>query len=113
MGLVIFALIWDFIEHYLNLTGDWARFIQLLFRALIFLANLGGITVIIGGWAILRGYEMLGKVLIFIGCGTGFITLVVQFLIAYGTGTWDVFNGTMMTLTGIGTLLSLAARRLA
>lgn len=111
--MVIFALIWDFIEHFLNLVGDFALFIGLVFRVLIFLASLGGITVIIGGWAILRGHETLGKVLIIIGCGTGFITLLVQFLIAYGTRTWDVFNGTMMTFTGIGTLMALAARKLA
>jgi hypothetical protein len=112
-GWGIFAIIYSFIDHYLNITGDFANMIKLVFQILIFLASLGGITVIIGGYAMLKGFERIGKILTIIGCGTGFLTLVWQLLVAYATNTFNVWTGAMMTFTGIGTVLALISQKLA
>jgi hypothetical protein len=112
-GWGIFATIYRFIDHYLNITGDFANMIRLVFQVLIFLASLGGITVIIGGYAMLKGFERIGKVLTIIGCGTGILTLIWQLLVAYGTNTFNAWTGAMMTFTGIGAVLAIISQRLA
>jgi hypothetical protein len=110
-GWGIFAFVWDVIKD--HLAGDWVFLVSLVFRILIFLAALGGLTVIIGGYFMLKGYPKTGKVFVMIGCGTGILTLLVLGLIAYLTNTWDSWTSSMLGFTGIGIVLAWISRKLA
>ena len=112
-GWGIFAFVWAVIKDHLDRVGDLANLIALIFRIFIFLASLGGITVILGGYALLKGYLKTGKVLILIGCGTGLLTLIVLGFIAWVTNTWDAWASSMLGFTGIGIVLAWIARKLA
>lgn len=112
-GWGIFAVIWSILKAHLGVLGDYSYQVRLLFQILIFLANLGGITVMLGGWAMLKGFQRTGKVLVIIGCGTGLLSLIWQLLVAWANNSVDAWTGSMMTFTGIGTVLALIAQRLA
>ena len=112
-GWGIFALIWTFAKDHLDLTGDFAKYVVLVFQALIFLASLGGITVMLGGYAMLKGHPTIGKVLVMIGCGTGLLMLIVLGFIAYVTNNWDSWTTSMLGFTGIGIVLAWISRKLA
>jgi len=112
-GWGIFAFIWNVIKDRLDLSGDLAVYVTLVFRIFIFLASLGGITVILGGYAMLKGYLKTGKILVMIGCGTGLLTLIVLGFIAYVTNSWDSWSSSMLGFTGIGIVLAWISRKLA
>jgi len=112
-GWGVFAFLWNILKDHLGFAGAYAGQVRLLFQILIFLANLGGITVMVGGWAMLKGLRRTGRVLVMIGCGAGLLTLVWQLLVAYANNSVDAWTGSMMTFTGIGTVLALIAQRLA
>jgi len=112
-GWGLFAFLWGILKDHLGLAGAHADMVRLLFQILIFLANLGGITVILGGWAMLKGFRRTGRVLVMIGCGAGLLTLVWQLLVAYANDSVDAWTGFMMSFTGIGTVLAIVAQRLA
>jgi hypothetical protein len=110
-GWGIFAFIWTLLKD--HLAGDLAIYLALVFRVLIFLASLGGITVMLGGYAMLKGHPTIGKVLVMIGCGTGLLMLIVLGFIAYVTNTWDSWTSSMLGFTGIGIVLAWISRKLA
>jgi hypothetical protein len=112
-GWGIFAFLWNILKDHLGIAGAYAGQVRKLFQILIFLANLGGITVMLGGWVILKGFQRTGRVLVMIGCGTGLLTLVWQLLVAWANNSVDAWTGSMMTFTGIGTVLALISQRLA
>lgn len=110
-GSTLFTLVKEFILPHVG--GEAGETLALVLGILILLAALGGITVIAGGYCILRGIERVGKILIFIGLGIGIIGLIIGLVVALGSGTLDVFTGSMLTFTGIGTVLSIVASKLA
>jgi hypothetical protein len=56
--------------------------VQIIFAALIFIASLGGISVITGGLLIGKNRVMTGKLIISLGTGMGLIGLIVSIVIA-------------------------------
>ena len=95
----------------LNLLGSEMR---MLFNVLIFLAALGGITVMIGGYLIYKDFHRIGKILVVIGCGVGLLGLLIQAFLAWINGSLSEFK-TYMTSTfqGIGILLSIICVKIA
>ena len=51
--------------------------VQIIFAILIFIASLGGVSVIMGGLLIGKNKLLAGKVIIFLGAGMGLIGLIV------------------------------------
>lgn len=80
---------------------------------MIYLAMLGGFAVILGGLLMWKGFDLFGKILVWLGTGIGVISLIVSAIIAYATGRWDSFITSNMTLIGIGLVISIIARWLA
>jgi len=80
---------------------------------MIYIALLGGFAVIIGGYLMWTGFDLFGKILIWLGTGVGVLSLVVSAVVAYATGGWDSFVTSNMTFIGIGLVLSIVARKLA
>jgi len=80
---------------------------------MIYLALLGGFAVILGGLLMWKGFDLFGKVLVWLGTGIGVISLIVAAMIAVATGRWDSFVTSNMTLIGIGLVISIIARWLA
>jgi hypothetical protein len=80
---------------------------------MIYLAMLGGFAVILGGLLMWKGFDIAGKILVWLGTGVGILSLVISGLIAYATGSWDAYVTSNLTLVGIGLVLSIVARRLA
>jgi hypothetical protein len=60
-----------------------------------------------------RGFDLPGKILVWLGSGVGALALAIAALVAYATGKWDTFVTSNMTLTGIGLALAIVARWLA
>lgn len=110
-GSTLFGLIKEFIAP--HLSGDVGETISLVLEILIFLAALGGIMVIAGGYFVIRGNERVGKILIFIGLGLGLIGLIIGLIVALGSGTIDIFTGSMLSFTGIGSIMAIVASKLA
>jgi hypothetical protein len=110
-GWGIFEVLLDLADKYV--TGDMRDTVLLILKVLIFMAALGGILVIIGGYLMLRGNERIGKILAIIGTGFGLITIIIGLISALATGSWDAFIISLMTFTGIGTILSIIAQKLA
>ena len=80
---------------------------------MIYLAMLGGLAVILGGLLMWKGFDIAGKILVWLGTGIGVLSLVISGIIAYATGSWDAYVTSNLTLVGIGLVLSIVARRLA
>lgn len=80
---------------------------------MIYIALLGGFAVIIGGYLMWKGFDIAGKIAVWLGTGVGAMSLVVAAIVAYATGGWDAFVTSNMTFVGIGLVLSIIARRLA
>ena len=110
-GWGIFAVLEELAEKWV--TGDAQEPVLMVLKVLIFLAALGGILVIIGGYFMLRGNERIGKILALIGTGFGIFTLLIGVISAAVTNNWDGFVMSLMTFTGIGTLLSIVAQKMA
>jgi hypothetical protein len=80
---------------------------------IIYLALLGGFAVILGGLLMWKGFDLAGKILVWLGTGVGILSLVISAAIALATGNWDSYVASNLTLVGIGLVLSIVARRLA
>lgn len=81
------------------------------------LAALGGIAVVVGGFLLTTARVGTGKFVIGIGAGMGLIGLIIHIAeIAYTMGfgvALDIFIGFALTTSGLGILLSIAARQMA
>lgn len=84
--------------------------IEYILLFLIFFAVLGGISVIIGGLLIRGDKSRLGKFLIMLGAGMGILGLMIGFIVATTQGNDDAFFLGLTSITGIGIILSIAAR---
>ncbi|MBM4248067.1 MAG: hypothetical protein FJ149_01250 [Euryarchaeota archaeon] len=80
---------------------------------MIHIALLGGFAVILGGYLMWKGFDIAGKVCVWLGAGLGGMSLVVAGVVAYASGGWGAFVTSSMTFVGMGLALSIAARRLA
>jgi hypothetical protein len=85
--------------------------VQIIFAALIFIASLGGISVITGGLLIGKNRVMTGKLIISLGTGMGLIGLIVSIVIAVIENS--PFIDEFISVGGIGLILSIIARVVA
>ena len=88
--------------------------INIILYVLVFLAGLGGIGVIIGGFLLTKGRLSSGKLLIGLGAGLGLIGLLVSLgQLLYTSGLGAVVNFVMVASQSagwVGTVLSIIAR---
>jgi len=85
--------------------------IQMIFVVLIFIASLGGIAVIAGGFLIGKDKVGTGKFLIALGAGLGIIGLIVAIYVGYVEGSFTI--GSFFSIGAIGLILSIVARLMA
>ena len=110
-GLLLFVLefLKDKVPNYLlGLTGEFA---SLAIQVLAVIITMGGITVILGGIALLSARLFTGRLLIALGGGAGFFGLVI-------TMTYSVLTMGLPTIIThseywIGVILAVIARSLA
>ena len=103
-GLATWTAIEEFVTE--NISDEYI--VQIAFAILIFIASLGGISVILGGLLIGKDKIGLGKFLIILGAGMGIIGLIVSIYYAYGSGGLDIWS--FFSIGFIGLLLSIIAR---
>ena len=103
-GIAAWETIKDFVTT--NIADHFV--IQLIFAVLIFIASLGGLSVIVGGLLIGKGKFGTGKFLISLGAGLGLIGLIIAIYIGYSQGSLTI--GSFFTIGFIGLLLSIIAR---
>jgi hypothetical protein len=78
---------------------------------LIFIASLGGLSVIAGGLLIGKNKVGTGKFLIALGAGLGLIGLLISIYIGYTEGSLTI--GSFFSVGVIGLILSIVARLIA
>jgi len=84
---------------------------QYVFAILIFIASLGGISVIIGGLLIGKDKVGTGKFFIMLGAGLGLIGLIFSIIVAYLEESLTI--GSFLSIGAIGLILSIIARMIA
>ncbi len=83
--------------------------LRILAVVMLSVAYLGGVAVIFGGLAILRGHVWGGRALIYLGAGGGIVTLLAfAWLLATRTSVVAAHEGLIPVMIGIG--LSVAAQ---
>ena len=103
-GLATWETIKDFVTtHVINNI-----IVQILFAILIFIASLGGISVIAGGLLLGKNKVGTGKLLITLGAGLGLIGLIFSFVVAYSEQNLSL--GSFLSIGTIGLILSVVAR---
>ena len=105
-GLATWQTIKEFVTLQLNLADN--LIVQIIFSILIFIASLGGLSVILGGLLIGKAKIGLGKFLITLGAGLGIIGLIFSLIVAYMQNSLTI--GTFLSLGTIGLILSIVAR---
>ena len=84
---------------------------SLLIDAILILIGLGGVTVIFGGLALLRNHISIGRFLIMLGGGAGFLGSLISFgLTAYKAG---ISTAIAYAPHWVGLVFAIVARRLA
>jgi hypothetical protein len=102
---------WETIKNFVISTIADHFIIQVIFAILLFIASLGGISVIAGGLLIGKGKVGTGKFLISLGAGLGLIGLIIAIYIGYTEGNLTI--GSFFSIGVIGLILSIVARLLA
>jgi hypothetical protein len=99
---------WDSIKEFVtnNILDNFIM--QLTFSILIFIASLGGISVIIGGWLISKNNITTGKMFITLGAGIGFIGLMIEVIISIMQNDFTLAG--FLSIGTIGIILSIIAR---
>jgi len=102
---------WTTIKEFVldNVTDN--EIVMYIFVILIFIASLGGISVIIGGLLIGKNKVRTGKFIIALGAGLGLIGLIVSIIIGLTEGNFTL--NSLITLGAIGLILSIVARMMA
>jgi hypothetical protein len=108
----------DFLNELKNIIENWLgesnETLELVFWILIFVAALGGVAVMIGGFLISKNKIIAGKILIALGAGIGFIGLIIGLIVSTYHGEEARFFAWITTsFLGFGILLSIIARFLA
>ena len=93
--------------------NDQKGTILTVLTVMIYLALLGGFAVILGGYLMWKGWDIAGKILVWLGTGVGILSLVISAAIAIATGSWDAYVASNLSLVGIGLVLSIVARWVA
>ncbi len=102
---------WETIRDFVNNNIVENEIIHIVFVILIFIASLGGISVIIGGFLIGKNKVRTGKFIIAIGAGLGLIGLLVSLVISIVEGSFTISS--LTSIGALGLILSIAARMLA
>jgi hypothetical protein len=99
---------WEAIKNFVttNIADNYV--IQVVFAVLIFIASLGGLSVIIGGWLIGRDRSGTGKLFISLGAGLGLISLIVTIVVAITEYNFSI--GSYFSVGAVGLILSIVAR---
>lgn len=102
---------WSEIKNFVieNIADNFV--IQIVFVILIFIASLGGLSVIAGGLLIGKNKVGTGKFLIALGAGLGLIGLLISIYIGYTEGSLTI--GSFFSVGVIGLILSIVARLIA
>jgi hypothetical protein len=96
------------ILRYIQPTINASPILATIFRVLIFVAALGGISVIIGGLLILN-VPRIGKLLVMLGAGLGLFGFMIPLSLGipinglfkgYVSSTWGYVLGIMLTIIG-------------
>ena len=103
-GLATWETIRDFVTT--NIVNNYV--VQIIFAILIFIASLGGLSVIIGGLLIGRKKIRTGKLFISFGAGLGLIGLIVSIIVAVMENSYTI--GSFFSVGAIGLILSIIAR---
>ena len=99
---------WETIKYFVTTHVADNSVVQIVFAILIFIASLGGISVIIGGLLIGKNKVGTGKFIITLGAGLGLIGLIFSLAVAYIEGDFTV--GSFFSIGMIGLILSIVAR---
>jgi len=102
---------WETFGNFVVENISDSEIIQIVFAILIFLASLGGISVIIGGFLIGKEKLGTGRFLTLLGVGMGIIGLIISIFYAYTEGGLDIWS--FFSVGFIGIVLSIVARRMA
>ncbi len=94
---------------------DYEDYIKIFLLVILFLASLGGITVILGGILINKERLTLGKFLIAIGAGVGLISVIILFVTlgmseGFVDGT-EIFFENFLPLQWLAIIFAIFARR--
>ena len=98
---------WDTIKNFVTENIIDNVIVQIIFAILIFIASLGGISVIVGGLLIGKNSIGVGKFLIYLGTGLGLIGLIFSIIVAYMQGNFTI--GSFFSVGVIGIILSIVA----
>lgn len=102
---------WETIQNFVITFIIDNFFVEILFAILIFIASLGGISVIIGGILIGKNKTGTGKFFILLGAGLGLIGLIFSILVTIYEGEFAL--GSYFSIGGIGLILSIIARMIS
>ena len=99
---------WETIKNFVTANIIDNYIVQIIFVVLLFIASLGGISVIIGGLLIGKDKIGTGKLFISLGAGLGLIGLLVSIIIAFMENNFTI--GSFFSVGAIGLILSIVAR---
>lgn len=102
---------WQAIEDFVTTNISDDEIVQYVFAILIFIASLGGLSVILGGLLIGKNKVRVGKILIMLGAGLGLIGLLFSITVAYMENNLTI--GSFLSVGMFGLILSIIARRIA
>ncbi len=103
---------WEIIRNIIVYLIGEHQLIIIIFAFLIFMGALGGISVIFGGILIGKGRLTTGKILIFLGTGTGLIGLIIRIMLR-SIQQGDVSINLLLDIGILGLILSVAAQKIA
>ena len=99
---------WEAISNFVTTNVIDNYIVQIIFAVLIFIASLGGLSVIIGGLLIGKDKVGTGKFFITLGAGLGLIGLIVSIIVAIMENNFTI--GSFFSVGAIGLILSIIAR---
>jgi hypothetical protein len=99
---------WETIKNFVTENIIDNTIVQFIFAILIFIASLGGLSVIAGGILIGKNKIRTGKLLILLGAGMGLVGLIFTIAVAYVEGSLTL--GSFFSIGTIGLVLSIIAR---
>ena len=99
---------WETIKNFVTENIIDNTIVQFVFAILIFIASLGGLSVIAGGILIGKNKIRTGKLLILLGAGMGLVGLIFTIAVAYVEGSLTL--GSFFSIGTIGLILSIIAR---
>jgi len=102
---------WEIVKNFVTAYIVDNYIVHIIFAILIFIASLGGISVIIGALLIGKNKILIGKFVIAIGAGLGLIGLIFTLIVAYAEENLTVSS--FFSIGAIGLILSIVARALA